>query len=623
MPRSERLVEVMKLNARVKVTVGVAWFSAFVVMASLGTSLFGPLGEGVFHVLSGLFGAGAWGVPVMLVMAGATLVRGRGLSVLRVLGDVGLVIASATFIQLATGEDGGLLGVFFGESARTVLSTAGAIIMGMGFVGVVVAERFDVKALKRAYAFADSVLSSLVSVPSSSRPLARTESRKVFGGAAVSALPLSRWGGYALARSAGPLEAGAAYAYVDAYAPEPTESHVAVAEVQEETTLPFVTEKAACGFELPSTSLLNYSDSLVEDNGKLGEEATLLVATVGAYDVHIKIEEIVPGPCVTTFAASFEAGTKLSKIVGLADDLSLAFGRKVRVVPSRLGRVGFEVGNAQRAAVGLRELVEDARFAEFASKAALPLVLGRDVRGEPVYSDLAAMPHLIVAGATGSGKSVCVNAALASLLFSRTPEEVRLVLVDPKSVELAPFNGVPHLLWPVVTDVSGAVQTLTWCVEEMERRYEALARAGVKNLASFNGKRGGTSERMPYIVVVIDELADLMMQDKKAVEPLLVRLGQKARASGIHVIVATQRPSVDVVTGLLKANFPSRIGFRVSQAVDSRVVLDEQGAESLLGRGDALCKMADADVLVRVQVPLITEAEIEALTGHFRGQVAS
>jgi len=370
-------------------------------------------------------------------------------------------------------------------------------------------------------------------------------------------------------------------------------------------------------FTLPSANLLARSGAQggEDTEEEFHEEGNLLVSTLSAYEVDAKLEDVTRGPTVTTFEVSLAAGTKLAKVVGLADDLSLTFSRKVRVVPSRLGRVGFEIGNEARAAVGLRELIESDGFRSATQAMALPVVLGKNVRGEGVYADLAEMPHVLAAGATGAGKSVGLNVMLASLLYSRTPEELRFIMIDPKVVELQPYAQIPHMLLPVVTDMSKAVAALHWAVGEMERRYQLLASAGTKNIASFNA-RSKPSEKLPYIVIVVDEYADLFASQGKAVDGLISRLAQKARAAGMHMILATQRPSVDVVTGTIKANFPTRIAFRVAQRVDSRVVLDEQGAEQLTGRGDMLVKMNGADALVRVQCPMITESDIDALTGY-------
>ncbi len=414
-------------------------------------------------------------------------------------------------------------------------------------------------------------------------------------------------------------------------------------------------------FQLPSIDFLERvtTEPMANvDKEQLLKNAELLIKTLADYGVSGKVEEILPGPTVTTYEVSPAAGTKVSKVASLADDLALALARKVRILAPIPGknRIGFELPNERRAPVGLRDLVEDARFQ--AMDVPLPCVLGRDIVGNPVYADLASMPHVIVAGATGAGKSVGLNVMLTSLLYRRTPEDLRMLMIDPKVVELAPFDKIPHLLLPVVTDMKQAANALKWAVDEMERRYQMFADAGTKNLGTYNNwaervARGelknpnpkmvmgtdhnnlpdmvlaeaGTGEgeaplpeRLPYIVIVVDEFADLMMQNGKDVETSVARLAQKARAAGMHVILATQRPSVDVITGMIKANFPTRIAFRVAQKVDSRTILDEQGAEHLLGRGDMLIKLNGTNDTRRVQCPWVSEDEVQLICDHLRAQ---
>jgi S-DNA-T family DNA segregation ATPase FtsK/SpoIIIE len=413
------------------------------------------------------------------------------------------------------------------------------------------------------------------------------------------------------------------------------------------------------GFRLPSTTSLEpaETDRAPIDHEQLRAVAVLLEKTLSDYGVSGKVEEILPGPTVTTFEVSPAAGTKVSKVAGLADDLALGLSRKVRIIAPIPGknRIGFEIPNEHRIPVNLRELIEDRRFQEM--RAPLPCVLGRDIIGTPYFADLASMPHVIVAGATGAGKSVGLNVMLVSLLFRKTPAELRLLMIDPKVVELAPFDRIPHMLLPVVTDMKMAANALKWAVDEMERRYQLFANAGTKNITTYNGwvervlrgearppkpparvaavgpdglevevnaaKDGSDAalpEKIPFIVIVVDEFADLMMQQGKDVEASVARLAQKARAAGMHVILATQRPSVDVITGMIKANFPTRIAFRVAQKVDSRTILDEQGAEHLLGRGDMLIKMNGANDTRRVQCPFCSEEEVQRITDFLRLQ---
>ena len=414
-------------------------------------------------------------------------------------------------------------------------------------------------------------------------------------------------------------------------------------------------------FVLPSTDFLERiaTDPMaMVDKEQLLRNAERLIKTLSDYGVVGKVEEILPGPTVTTYEVSAASGTKVSKVASLADDLALSLGSKVRIIAPIPGkpRIGFELPNERRSPVGLRDLIEDRRFQTL--DVPLPVVMGRDIVGNPVYADLASMPHVIVAGATGAGKSVGLNVMLTSLLYRRTPEDVRMLMIDPKVVELAPFDKIPHLLLPVVTDMKQAANALKWAVDEMERRYQLFADAGTKNIGTYNAwsekvARGeiknpnpkmvvgkdhnnlpdmvlaepGTDEgeaplpeRLPYIVAVVDEFADLMMQHGKDVEVSVARLAQKARAAGMHVILATQRPSVDVITGMIKANFPTRIAFRVAQKVDSRTILDEQGAEHLLGRGDMLIKLNGTNDTKRVQCPFVSEEEVELICDHLRAQ---
>ncbi len=416
----------------------------------------------------------------------------------------------------------------------------------------------------------------------------------------------------------------------------------------------------APAFKLPSIDFLvpaKVEPGLALDKDTLYQNAELLVKTLADYGVNGKVEDILPGPTVTTYEVSPAAGTKVSKVASLADDLALALARKVRIVAPIPGknRIGFELPNAKRVPVNLRDLVEDRRFQTL--DAPLPVVLGRDILGNPFYADLASMPHVIVAGATGAGKSVGLNVMLTSLLYRRDPSELRLLMIDPKVVELAPFDGIPHMLLPVVTDMKQAATALKWAVDEMERRYQLFADAGTKNLGTYNnwvervvrgdvrnpnakvviskdhnglpeairpgeGEEGEAPlpEKLPLIVIVVDEFADLMMQQGKEVEVAVARLAQKARAAGMHVILATQRPSVDVITGMIKANFPTRIAYRVAQKVDSRTILDEQGAEHLLGRGDMLIKLNGTNETRRVQCPWVSEEEVQEVTDFLRTQ---
>ncbi|NCC24061.1 MAG: DNA translocase FtsK, partial [Deltaproteobacteria bacterium] len=351
------------------------------------------------------------------------------------------------------------------------------------------------------------------------------------------------------------------------------------------------------------------------------------------FGIQGEVQHILPGPVVTMFEFKPAPGIKISRIAGLNNDLALALmSRSVRIVAPLPGRdtVGVEIPNEKRQTVYLREILGSEQFTK--SRWVIPLALGKDIQGKPVVADLARMPHMLVAGATGAGKSVCLNTLILSLLYTFGPEEAKFLLIDPKRIELAVYSDLPHLVHPVVTDMNLAKNALDWVVHEMEGRYSAMAEAGVRNIADYNRRvreamanldEEEQSENLPrplpYLVLIIDELADLMLTAAKDVEVSIVRLAQLARAAGIHLILATQRPSVDVVTGLIKANFPARIAFQVSSKHDSRTILDAVGAEYLLGQGDMLFKRSGGDV-TRVHGSFVSDGEIEAVVGFWKAK---
>ena len=422
--------------------------------------------------------------------------------------------------------------------------------------------------------------------------------------------------------------------------------------VQESLALPRV---ATDPYVPPPLTLLDAVEArdAVIDKDLLRRNAETLERKLLDYKVEGKVVEIHPGPVVTMYEFLPAPGVKISQIANLADDLTMALEavsiRIVAPIPGK-GVVGIEVPNALRETVYLREILASEPFAR--SKSKLTLALGKDIFGTPVVTDLAKMPHLLIAGATGSGKSVAVNAFILSLLYNASPEEVRMILVDPKVVELQVYEGIPHLLLPVVYDPKHAAAALRWAVEEMERRYELLARFGTRNLQSFNQRVDrmlGHSDlpvgsdtpdteiapvasttdlepdedelkKLPYIVIVLDEFADLMMVASKDVETAVARLAQKARAAGIHLVMATQRPSKEVITGLIKANFPSRIAFRVSSKIDSRIILDQSGADALLGYGDMLFLRPGSSLVTRVHGPFVADEEVGRVTAHLKAQ---
>ncbi|MEI8349206.1 MAG: DNA translocase FtsK [Candidatus Omnitrophota bacterium] len=372
-------------------------------------------------------------------------------------------------------------------------------------------------------------------------------------------------------------------------------------------------------YKLPSIQLLKVPPLLDYREVKEDIEASIknLEDTLTDFDVEAKVVSVQKGPVVTMYELQPAAGVKIQKISALADDIAMAMkSSSVRIVapiPGR-GTVGVEVPNEKKHLVYLREVLEDKVFTEATSK--LTLAIGKDVSGNPIVADLKDMPHLLIAGTTGSGKTVCVNTIISSIMFKAKPDEVKFILIDPKMVELAPFAGIPYLLHPIIYEAKKAFIALNWAVEEMERRYKLLAQESTRNIDAYN-KLG---KKMPFIIIVVDELADLMVVARESIEVAIQRLAQLSRAVGIHLILATQRPSVDVITGVIKANFPARISFKVSAKVDSRTVLDAMGADKLIGKGDLLFLKPGAPKLIRAQGSYIEDEDIDSLTKFIRNQ---
>ncbi|MEH7460550.1 DNA translocase FtsK, partial [Bacillus thuringiensis] len=379
-------------------------------------------------------------------------------------------------------------------------------------------------------------------------------------------------------------------------------------------------------YEFPPLTLLNIpSHPETNDAEWLEEQKELLNTTFHNFHIGAKVVNVTQGPAVTRFEVQPEPGVKVNKITNLSDDIKLNLAaRDIRIEAPIPGKsaVGIEVPNKESKAVFLREILRSPVFTK--SESPLTVALGLDISGTPIVTDIRKMPHGLIAGSTGSGKSVCINAILTSILYKAKPHEVKLMLIDPKMVELAPYNSVPHLVAPVITDVKAATAALKWAVDEMERRYELFAHAGARDLSRYNTIMNGQEipgETLPYIVIVIDELADLMMVAPGDVEEAICRIAQKARACGIHLLVATQRPSVDVITGLIKSNIPTRIAFTVSSQVDSRTIIDIGGAEKLLGRGDMLFLENGTSKPVRVQGVYVSDEEIEKSVAHAKRQM--
>jgi S-DNA-T family DNA segregation ATPase FtsK/SpoIIIE len=396
-----------------------------------------------------------------------------------------------------------------------------------------------------------------------------------------------------------------------------------LAEVGDGDQIDAALESTLRSWDLPQLQLLADAPASSAAQLDLTAKGQRIRETLAHFGIGVKVARIQEGPVVTQYALDVEPGIKLSRIEGLADNLALGLAaRSIRIEAPIPGEpyVGIEIPNSAFDLVTLKEVLGSRNFETLGTQSKLAFALGQDVAGQPFSADLSKMPHVLIAGATGSGKSVCVNAIICSLLMRATPNEVKLILMDPKRVEMAQYKGVPHLLTEVIVEPDKAVNALKWTVGTMEARYHEFASRGVRNIGAFNDALRAGESRMPYIVIVIDELADLMMVSAYEVESTITRIAQLARATGIHLVVATQRPSVQVITGLIKANIPSRIAFAMTSGIDSRTILDTTGAEDLLGRGDMLYQPIDAPRAVRLQGVLVTDSEIDDVARHWRAQ---
>ena len=399
-----------------------------------------------------------------------------------------------------------------------------------------------------------------------------------------------------------------------------------ISSIEKQPILPFKTDKnnktVSNIFKLPLINFLEINPDIKNkkniNNEELKSNSEFLEKILLDFGVEGKIKRVSCGPVVTLNEFEPASGIKVSKIVNLADDIARntsSISARVATIPGK-NTIGIEIPNSKRENVFLNEIIADEKFGRRETK--LPIALGKSISGLPIVGDLSLMPHLLIAGTTGSGKSVCINTIILSLLYKYTPEKCNLILIDPKMLELSAYEGIPHLLCPVITEAKKATAALGWAVKEMESRYKLMTNVGVKNIDGYNSKH---KKHMPYIIVIVDEMSDLMLIAGKEIENYIQRLSQMARAAGIHIIMATQRPSVDVITGTIKANFPTRISFQVSSKIDSRTILGEQGAEQLLGKGDMLF-MSSANRIIRIHGPYVSENEIEKVNSYLRSQGA-
>ncbi|HVD02859.1 MAG TPA: DNA translocase FtsK [Candidatus Dormibacteraeota bacterium] len=606
-----------------------------------------PLAREFSALLTRVVGIGGWILGLALVAGGLTLLLSKGAE--RSTGQVLVAIAvsavsAISMAAVAASGDGGVLGRAIGVHLATLVGGPAALVAlgAVAIAGLVVGlglslTRTTEVARESIGAGVAALFTPRHSLPGKSRP----------GPSAVTAdqdaLTVALAGGQAAAefKAISPLLPPEPFQRIfealaddeEAAVQVPT-SPVAALEVPGlAAPLPLVAQVVGLGGEeegdepepawvLPSLDLLDSAQGKRERlQNEIRTRIRTIEATLNNFGVESKVMGVNAGPTVTQYELQPGAGVPVRRVLAYQTDLSLALAAPIRIQAPIPGKsaIGIEVPNKAAQLVTLKEIVQAPSFSDF--KSHLAVALGADVSGHPVLGDLAAMPHLLIAGATGSGKSVCINAVLAGLLLQSTPRDLRMILVDPKRVELSNFAGLPHLLVPVVVEPDAAVASLRWAVVEMEQRYKLFAGHGARNITVFNERAPQLGLRtLPKIVIVIDELADLMMVAASEIEDLICRIAQLARAVGIHLIVATQRPSADIITGLIKANIPSRVAFAVSSGVDSRVILDEMGAEKLLGRGDMLYLPIDAGKATRLQGAYVSDRELDQLIGWWKAQ---
>jgi len=596
-------------------------------------NLFGPVGAHVAGFLIYLFGLGAFWIPVLLLIISLYTFKeyARGLIILAVVG--GLLLAVTTGVLLSMHQShyvvfgkrfssGGVVGIPLAKTVVKYSNRTGGLIflLTIWTIAFVMTTRLSLIALFKSLSrvctgvFSRASTAWIIWRERRSKAKRRIEARDKHS-------PRKK-------------------ASVKVIGPRRKQ----VKEVPAGRQQAFEFMAAGQGFRLPPTDLLEDSKAEVKpvDHESLQMQSKLLEKKLSDFDVSGKVVAVYPGPVVTMYEYEPAPGVKINKVVSLADDLAMALrATTIRIVAPIPGKsvIGIEVANVNREPVRLEDIITSEAFER--SKSKLTLALGKDITGNPVMTDLAKMPHLLIAGATGSGKSVALNAMICSILYKATPDETKLLLIDPKRIELSAYEGIPHMISPVVVDARKATRTLHWAVHEMERRYTLMAEKSVRNIYQYHQKLAremdmlkqtegsgdspapeteSTSEGLPFIVIVIDELADLMLVGSRDVELALTRLAQMARAAGIHLLIATQRPSVDVLTGIIKANFPTRISFQVSSRTDSRTILDANGAETLLGKGDMLLLPPGTARLQRIHGAYVSEVEIRRITGFLKNQ---
>lgn len=594
---------------------------AILVIVSLATERSGIIGKGLASIFLALFGRGAWVISPLLFAVAVILVRGRigkinhvilGLALLfgAVLAGLARPIEGVYLDSEIASRSGGYVGALFATIFEFLFGVGKWVpIWAMGGVGFVLIV--DVPILNLLSGLRDKTSGALKGLdreePPKANPTVTDENRMMplRKGVAVAEVPESE-------PSVPTKKPSLALMRTVTNEPKPAEKLI---ELQDEAPVPKE------GYQLPPIQLL--AEALLQPKrvqSEMQKNIETLEGTLEQFGIDATVVEVANGPTVTRYEIQLGPGVRVNRITALADNIAMELAAsQVRVeapIPGKAA-IGVEVPNATPMTVTLRELAEDPVFRNHPSR--LCVSLGKDVSGANKYADLTKMPHLLIGGATNSGKSIGLATLITSLLMRNTPKDVRLVMIDPKRVELTLFDHVPHLMCPVIKDVKEAAGVLRAVWREMDRRYDLYSEHGVRNIDGWNAK-ASFQDKMPYIVVIVDELADLMIQCGAEVETIIVRLAQLARAVGIHLVIATQRPSVDVITGLIKANIPSRIAFSVASYIDSRTILDQKGAEALIGRGDMLFKPIDAIKPIRVQGCYVSEKEIEAVCGFWRAQ---
>jgi len=614
----------------------------------------GLLADALRDLLAPWFGAGRWLLPPALIGFGVWFERRAeksAQSILHAALGIAALPSLLAIIEILFPTHGGLIGSAAGDGVANLLTPFGALAAWIAVligIGLVLAESLVRKVFATLFGGAKAgalasaeVISRGVEELAERREQAQRE-REARAGDIIEAGAVSDDGVENAADSVADDDASIANVRVNAPPRSPEIAAVplsstfapvrsASSSLREGGSVRSTDTSSGGGehseggersYTLPDLSLLE-TRAPARSGAGMDHDANsrIIVSKLASFGIPTEVVGISAGPVVTQYELEPDPSVRVSRIEALSDDLAMALSaRSIRIEAPIPGRsvVGIEIPNRDSHVVGLKSIFEEVEFEN--ANDGLIFALGRDVAGAARATDLTKMPHLLIAGATGSGKSVMVNALIASLLFRAPPQELRLILVDPKRVELSGYNGLPHLLVPVITESDKAAAALRWTVIEMENRYRLFAEAGARNLAAYNEGREDQSDRLPFIVIVIDELADLMMQDGRSTEEPIVRIAQKARATGIHMVLATQRPSVNVVTGLIKANIPSRIAFSMASQIDSRTVLDAPGAEDLIGRGDMLFQPSDAPKPIRLQGVFVSDAEIIAIVAHWRAQ---